>query len=269
MKRAQIKTEIVAGITTFFTMVYIVVVNPSILATPGTGMPFQGVMTATVALAVLMTLLMGFYAKLPYGVAPGMGINAFFTYTIILRNQVPWPIALGIVFWSGVIFLICSLTPIRSHIANSIPQNLRFAAATGIGLFLTFIGLKNTGFVVSDPVTFVRLGKLGMNSVFMLLGMVGMIALLRKRNPFAFLVGIGLITLLEALTGQVQLPESIWSRPDFQSVAFKADIFGALRLSLLPSILSIFFTDLFDSLSTFVGCAQASGLKDSKGNPRT
>src|SRR3712207_3346713 len=125
MKQSQTRTEILAGITTFFTMVYIVVVNPSILSTPGTGMPFSGVMTATVALTVLMTLFMGFYAKLPFAVAPGMGINAFFTYTIVIRNQVPWSVALGIVFWSGVIFLLCSITPIRAQIAQSIPANLR------------------------------------------------------------------------------------------------------------------------------------------------
>src|SRR3954471_14659166 len=128
--KPDLKTEAVAGVTTFFTLAYIVVVNPAILSAPGTGMSFSGVMTATVLLCFFMTLAMGLYARLPFAVAPGMGINAFFTYTLILRNQVPWPTALGMIFWSGVIFLICSLTPIRLQIANAIPKNLRLASAT-------------------------------------------------------------------------------------------------------------------------------------------
>jgi AGZA family xanthine/uracil permease-like MFS transporter len=267
-QKSQIKTEIIAGITTFFTMSYIVIVNPSILSTPGTGMPFSGVMTATVCLSFLMTLLMGVYAKLPFAVAPGMGINAFFTFTIILKNQVPWPTALGIVFWSGILFLICSLTPIRAQIASAIPANLRLAAATGIGLFLTFIGLKNSNIVVSDPITFVKLGALGQSSLFICAGMIFMLFLMRKKNPFAFLAGMILITALEYLAGWIHPPESWVSMPDFTSVFFKLDLVGSLKLAFLPSMLSILFTDLFDSISTFMGCAQAVGLKDKKGDPK-
>src|SRR5947209_15656846 len=143
--RPNLRTEAVAGITTFFTMAYIVVVNPSILSTPGTGMAFSGVLTATVVICFTMTLLMGLYAKLPFAVAPGMGINAFFTYTIILGKGVPWPAALGIIFWAGVFFLLISATPIRELIAKAIPSEIRIAAAAGIGIFLTFIGLRNDG----------------------------------------------------------------------------------------------------------------------------
>ena len=124
-------TEILAGVTTFFTMAYIVIVNPTILATEGTGMPFDGVLTATVLVCFVMTLLMGLYARLPFAVAPGMGINAFFTYTIVLRDGIPWPVALGIVFWAGVLFLIVSATPLRETIARAIPRGLRAAAASG------------------------------------------------------------------------------------------------------------------------------------------
>src|SRR5262249_9428135 len=130
------RTEAIAGITTFFTMAYIVVVNPSILSAPGTGMPFAGVMTATVVLCTALTLLMGLYADLPFAVAPGMGINAFFAYSIVLGSKVPWPVALGIVFWSGVIFVLVSVTPIRESIATAIPPHLRSASAVGIGVFL-------------------------------------------------------------------------------------------------------------------------------------
>src|SRR5215468_6310459 len=124
----NLRTEAIAGITTFFTMAYIVVVNPAILSTPGTGMAFNGVLTATVLVCFVMTLLMGVYAKLPFAVAPGMGINAFFTFSIILGQKVPWPAALGIIFWAGVLFLVVSVTPVREMIATSIPAELRIAA---------------------------------------------------------------------------------------------------------------------------------------------
>ena len=157
----NLRREAIAGITTFFTMAYIVVVNPKILSTPGTGMAFSGVLTATVLVCFVMTLLMGVYAKLPFAVAPGMGINAFFTFTIILSYKVWWQVALGIIFWAGVLFLLISVTPVRETIAKAIPAELRIGTAAGIGIFLTFIGLKNAGMIAADPVTFVRLGELG------------------------------------------------------------------------------------------------------------
>src|SRR5499433_1466056 len=178
----NLKTEAVAGITTFFTMAYIVVVNPQIISAGGkTGMAFSGVLTATVLICFSMTLLMGLYAKLPFAVAPGMGINAFFTYTIILGKGVPWPTALGIIFWAGVFFLIISATPIRESIAKAIPKEIRIAAAAGIGIFLTFIGLKNAGFIVADPVTFVKLGSLGKPAILTIVG-VGLSAFLMSRK---------------------------------------------------------------------------------------
>ena len=139
--QSTLSGDIIGGITTFFTMVYIVVVNPSILSTPGTGMPFTGAMTATVLIAFSMTLLMGLYARLPFSVAPGMGLNAFFAFTIVLQQQLPWQTALGMVFWAGVLFLVVSATPLREMIALAIPPGLRLAAAAGIGLLLTLIGM--------------------------------------------------------------------------------------------------------------------------------
>src|ERR671912_700359 len=168
----DLRTEAIAGITTFFTMSYIVVVNPSILATEGTGMPFSGVVTATVLVCLVMTLFMGLYAKLPFAVAPGMGINAYFTFTIILTQKVWWQVALGIVFWAGVLFLIISVTPIRETIAKAIPNELRLGTAAGIGIFLTFIGLKNAGLITSDPVTFVKLGTLGLTTLLAIVGVL-------------------------------------------------------------------------------------------------
>src|SRR5678810_444664 len=168
--KPNIRTEAIAGITTFFTMAYIVVVNPAILSTPGTGMSFSGVLTATVVVCFVMTLLMGVYAKLPFAVAPGMGLNAFFTFTIILTQKVWWQTALGIIFWAGVLFLLISVTPIRETIAKAIPAELRIGTAAGIGIFLTFIGFKNAGLIISDPVTFVKLGTLGASSLLAILG---------------------------------------------------------------------------------------------------
>ncbi len=265
----NLKTEAIAGITTFFTMAYIVIVNPQILSAGGkTGMAFSGVLTATVLLCFTMTLLMGLYAKLPFAVAPGMGINAFFTFTIVLGKGVPWPTALGIIFWAGVFFLLISITPIRESIAKAIPTEIRIAAAAGIGIFLTFIGLKNAGFIVADPVTFVKLGALGKPALLTILGLAISAFLMSRKSPFAFLAAIVIVTIVAWALGVVSAPAQVLSLPDFKSVFFKLDILGALKLSLLPSIIAILFTDLFDSISTFIGVAHAGDLLDEHGHPR-
>jgi AGZA family xanthine/uracil permease-like MFS transporter len=248
-------------------MSYIVVVNPSILATSGTGMPFSGVLTATVLVACSMTLLMGLYAKLPFAVAPGMGLNAFFAYTIILRDGVPWQTALGIVFWAGVLFLVVSTTPLRERIATSIPTGLRLATAAGIGLLLTFIGLRNAGLVEADPVTLVRLGTLDFRTVLLVIGLLVAVALMRRENPLAFLASILVATALAWSLGYASAPRQLVAPPDLSSVFLELDVLGALRLSLLPAMISILFTDLFDSLSTFIGVANAAGLTDRDGRP--
>ena len=268
-RKTNLKTEAIAGITTFFTMAYIVIVNPQILSAEGkTGMAFNGVLTATVIICFTMTLLMGLYAKLPFAVAPGMGINAFFTYTIILGKGVPWPTALGIIFWAGLFFLVISVTPIRESIAKAIPTEIRIAAAAGIGIFLTFIGLKSAGFIVSDAVTLVKIGTLGKPALLTILGVAISIFLMSRKSPFAFLATIIVVTLIAWALGLVTAPAQKLSLPDFKSVFFKLDIFGALKLSLVPSIIAILFTDLFDSISTFIGVAHAGGLLDEQGHPR-
>jgi AGZA family xanthine/uracil permease-like MFS transporter len=261
------RREILAGVTTFFTMAYIVVVNPAILSGSGTGMPFSGVLTATVLLCVSMTLLMGLYAGLPFAVAPGMGLNAFFAYTIVLGRGVPWPAALGAVFWAGVLFLALSLTPLRERVAESIPAHLRTASAAGIGLFLAFIGLKNAGFIVADPATFVKLGTLDIKVGLSLAGGLATVALMRRRSPFAFLAGILGVTLASWALGLVKAPQALLARPDF-SLILALDPRGALTPALLPAVVSILMTDLFDSVATFVGVASATGLTDSTGRPK-
>jgi AGZA family xanthine/uracil permease-like MFS transporter len=249
-------------------MAYIVVVNPSILSTPGTGIAFSGALTATVLICFTMTLLMGLYAKLPFAVAPGMGINAFFTFTIILTQKVWWQVALGIVFWAGVLFMLISVTPIRETIAKAIPAELRIGTAAGIGIFLTFIGFKNAGLITSDPITFVKLGKLDETTLIAILGFALVVFLSTRGSSLAYLAGIFFVTVVALLRGYVTAPPQLFSPPDFQTVFLKLDILGALKLSLLPAIIAIMFTDLFDSISTFMGVAHAADLLDEHGNPR-
>jgi adenine/guanine/hypoxanthine permease len=265
--KPSLATEIVAGITTFFTMSYIVIVNPSILATEGTGLPASGVLTATVLVCCTMSILMGVFARLPFGVAPGMGLNAFFAYTIILQGQVPWPIALGIVFWAGVLFLLISATPLREQIAMAIPDGIRRATSAGIGLLLTFIGLQNAGFVGDNPATLVGVGAIDHRAILTIVA-IGVIAWLSQRgNPLAYLTAIMVVTVSAWIGGWVNPPTAWVSAPDFSSVFFKLDPLGALSLALAPAIVTVMVTDLFDSLSTFIGVAQASGLVDADGRP--
>lgn len=267
IRPTSIRTEILAGFITFLTMSYIIFVNPAILATEGTGMSFSGVMTATILLSFTMSLMMGLYAKLPYAVAPGMGINAFFAYTLVIGDKIPWPVALGMVFLSGVFFLIISVTPLREKLAGSIPHNLKIGCAVGIGIFLTFIGLKNAGLIVADPETFVRMGKLEGQSWLAVLGLVMTLPLMKKKNPLAFLASIFVVTIASVALGYTPIPQTFFAPPDFESVFFKLDIWGALKWSFIPVIISLVFTDLFDSVSTFVGVSRAGGLVDANDNP--
>lgn len=260
------KREALAGLTTFLTISYIIVVNPSILANPATGMSFSAVLTATVLICFSMTLMMGLYAKLPFAVAPGMGINAFFTFSIIIGQKVPWATALGMVVWSGVIFLALSFSSLREKIVAALPQNLRIAISGGIGLFLAFIGLKNAGWVVADPVTFVRMGPMHSTALLALLGLFISVVFLRKKSPLAFLAGILAATIGAWSIGDIKTPSSFISAPDF-SLFLQMDLWGALKLSLLPAIFSLMLTDLLDSISSFVGVSQATGLVDDKGQP--
>ncbi len=266
--KPQIRTELLAGFTTFLTMSYIIFVNPMVLSTEGTGMAASGVLTATVLLCFLMTMLMGLYAKLPFAVAPGMGLNAFFAYSLVLSDHIPWTTALGMVFWAGIFFLLISATPLREKFAESLPQNQKIGASVGIGLFLMLIGLKNSGLVVANPVTIISMGKIEGPVLLAVLGFFIILALQQRKNHFAFLAGIFVVTTLSVLLGYSKVPEQYFSTPDFQSVFFKLDFLGALKWSLLPAIFSMVFTDLFDSISTFIGVSRAGGLLDSEGNPQ-
>lgn len=260
------RTEVVAGLTTFLATAYIIVVNPAILS-DGTGMPFDGVLTATVLLCAALTILMGTYARLPFAVAPGMGLNAFFAYTLVVGQKVPWPTALGMVFWAGVLFLAISLTPVRERMASAIPPALRTAMACGIGLLITLVGLKGAGIIAADPVTIVRPGPITPQVLLAVLGLVIAVALMVRGYAVAFLASIVTVTMLAWAFGFVTPPPSWVSRPDFTAVTLRLDVWGALAPALWPSIVAVLFTDLFDSLSTFMGVAEATGYTDDQGRP--
>lgn len=270
---SAISTEILAGVSSFLATSYIIVVNPSVLSQ--TGMPFPAVLTATVLVSFFSSLMMGLYARNPILVAPGMGLNAFFTFSVVLGMKVAWPVALGAVFWSGVVFLLLSVFNIRTHIVHAIPRPLRYAVAAGIGLFITLIGFVNAGFIVHHPATIVGVGKLSPALITFLAGLMITTILIARKIKGAILLGI-LFTSLAAYPlgrwwgepGTTLIHwQGFWAAPDF-SLLFKLDFVHSLKWSLAPVIFAFVFTDMFDSLSTFVGLSEASGLLDQNGEPR-
>lgn len=259
--------EIIAGMTTFFTMAYLLVVTPKLLATPGTGMSLSGTLTALVCATFLMNLLSAFVVRMPYVVAPGMGLNVFFAYSLILGEKVPWPTALGIIFYSSVLFVLISVLPIRQKIIEAIPNNLKYALSGGIGLFLTFLGLKNMGLVVSNPATFVAFGKLDLPVVLSLLGFLIVFFFSNKHKSYAFLLSMGVVTAIAIVCGIATVPSHFIEKPDFHSTFFQIDLIGSLKFAFLPAILSVLMTSLFDSISSLIGLSISSGLVDKSGNP--
>lgn len=266
------RTEVMAGITTFLATMYIIVVNPSILS--ATGMPFSGVLTATVLVSAFSSIMMGLYAKNPIVLAPGMGINAFFTFSVVVGMKVPWEIALGAVFWSGVVFFLLSVFNIRTYIVKAIPRQVRYGVAGGIGLFISFIGLKNAGFIVSNDATLVGMGILDAPTVTFIAGMIITAILVVKKVKGALVYGVIITTLLAIPIGRWWGGENIavawkglFAAPDF-SLLFTLNFIDSLKFALFPVIFAFLFTGMFDSLSTFVGIAEAGNLKDDNGEPR-
>lgn len=265
-----ISTEIRAGIATFLTMAYIIVVNPLILK--DAGMPFHGVLFATVMVSCISSVLMGLVANLPFALAPGMGLNAFFTYTLV-GGGTPWQFALGAVSISGTIFMLLSSWGIREKIVEAIPLHLRYAVAAGIGLFLGFIGLKNAGVVVSHPATLVTFGGMGIQQLLFACGLIITGVLVYRKIKGALIIGIistaaivwgtsHIYTLL-GLQSFASLPSEYIAYPD-TSLFVSFNLRDALSVSLAVPIFTLLFTDMFDSISTFVGVAQVGGFIDNK-----
>ncbi len=263
-------TEILAGITSFLATAYIIVVNPSVLSL--SGMPFSGVLTSTVLVCFFSSLMMGLYAKSPYVVAPGMGLNAFFTYTVVQGMNVPYPTALGAVFWAGVFFLILSIFNVRVLLVQAIPKSLRYGIAAGIGLFITLIGLANAQFIVANPATLVSMGELKPAVLIFIAGLASTVIFIQKKVNGGILWGIVLTTLIALIPGRLTDGEKllqwkgVFAAPDF-SLLLKLDLWGSLSWSMAPVIFAFVFTDLFDSLSTFIGLAEATGRLDAEGEP--
>ncbi len=261
---ADWKTEILAGFTTFMTMAYIVFVNPSILHE--TGMPLAAVTAATCISAAAGSFLMGGLARYPIALAPGMGLNAYFTYAVVKGMGVPWQAALGAVFVSGVAFLLLTLIGVRQLILSAIPAELYAAVAAGVGLFIAFIGFRNSGIIVPNAATVVALGNLSSKSTALaIFGLLLISALLAWRVRAAMLIGILTTTVVGLLTGVAKWSPASYSLSDLTATAGKLDIGGALKLGFLEIIFVFLFIDLFDNIGTLVAVGKKAGLFNEAG----
>lgn len=265
------KTELLAGLTTFLATAYIIVVNPSILS--ASGLPYNGVLTATCLVSFFSTLAMGLYAKNPIVIAPGMGLNAFFTFSVVKTMGISPEVALGAIFWSGVVFFGMSIFNIRVLLTKAIPKNLRLSISCGIGLFITLIGLVNGGVIVKNPATIISSADFTLKVWIFFAGLLITAFLFYKKSSAALLLGILCTTLLSFFIEVPSLLSTNFSMmnliamPDFSLIG-KLDIKNSFSLGLIHVIFSLVFTDLFDSLSTFVAVSEAGDLVDENGDPR-
>ncbi|RAL22013.1 NCS2 family permease [Thermoflavimicrobium daqui] len=267
----NLKTELLAGVTTFFTMAYILLVSPFMLGKQA-GMDFGAVFVATAIAAALGTFLMGVIANYPIALAPGLGLIAYFTYVVVLGMKVPWPKALGAVFISGVIFFILTITKVRELIINSIPRGLKYAVSAGIGLFIAFIGLKNSQIVISSESTFVTLNPNLTHKPEILLTLFGLIftvILMVRKVKGAIFIGMISTAIVGMITGLVKVPTKIFALPpSISPTLFQLDILGALDMGLVTIVFAFLFVDLFDNAGTLVAVANQAGLLRDNQLPR-
>ncbi len=262
--RTTVRTELIAGLTTFLTMAYIIFVNPRILAT--TGMDHGAVFVATCIAAAVGSAVMGLYANYPIAQAPGMGLNAYFTYTVVLQMHYSWQVALGAVFISGVLFIVLSVLPVREAIVNAVPHTLKMAISAGIGLFLAIIGLQGAGIIQAHPVTLVTLGSVtSPQAILAAVGFVVMAALLARRVPGAIILAILGVAVAGNLMG-ISTFEGVFDLPpNPMPTLLQLDVPGALNIGLVSIIFAFLFVDLFDTAGTLIGVATRAGLVDSQG----
>lgn len=263
--KVNIRTEVLAGATTFLTMAYIMFVNPEILSV--TGMDKSSLIAVTCIAAGLATIATGLISNTPIAMAPGMGLNAFFAYSIVLGEKVEWPTALGIVFLAGLLFFILTVLGIRKKLVEAIPHSLIYAISVGIGLFITFIGLTNIGVVINNEATLVSAGPLTPTVIIGLAGLLVMIILENLKIKGSLIIGILFSTVVALVSGYVTLPPSLISfNIDISPTVFKLDILGALKGSLFGTIFALMFMDMFDSIGTVVACSYKAGIVDEKGH---
>ncbi len=265
--RTTLRTEVIAGITTFLTMAYIILVNPDILAT--TGMDKPALIAVTCLVTGVVTIATGLLANAPIAMAPGMGLNAFFAYTLVLNRQISWQTALGAVFLSGLFFLILTLAGLRKKFVEAIPPSLAAAISVGIGLFITFIGLQKLGIVVGSEATMVTAAPMSATILIGLAGLAVMIVLEMKRIPGALLIGVAFSTILATVFGQIEPPKKVveWNL-DISAVAFQLNLKEAFTWGMFSSIFTLAFIDMFDSIGTLLAVVPAAGLVDEKGTIR-
>lgn len=266
----NVKTEILAGLTSFITMSYIILVNPQILA--DAGVPKEAALAATIFASVFATLLMALWANFPVAVAPGMGLNAFFAYTVVLGQGLSWQTALGAVFISGIVFLLLTVTGVRKKIVDGVPAVLKSAIGVGIGLFIAFIGFKNAGLVISSEATFVALGDLTKTGPLLaLFGLIVAATLMAKKVKGSLLISVLITTVAAMIVGFIQYPTSISDifsiqLPSISETLFAMDIKGAIAYGVFSVIFSFTIVELFDNLATLIGLSKKAGLMDEKGN---
>ena len=258
------RRELVGGVTTFMTMAYIVVINPQILAQAG--MPSDGVVFATCISAAVASLVMGLYANYPIAMAPGMSLNAYFTYSVCLGMGIPWRTALGVVFLSGVLFVLLTITRVREQIVNGIPNCLKHSTAAGIGMFIAFVGLRNAKLVVANPATFVGIGNVSLLEVqAACFGIVFTVILMARKVNGAILIGIAGTMLLGILRGLTHWPTAWLSIPHPAGTFLQLDLRAAVHLGLFEIVFAFLFVDLFDNVGTLVGvCEQGGFVKDGR-----
>lgn len=260
----NVRTEMLAGVTTFLSMAYITVVNPAILS--DAGMDFGAVFVATCIAAAVGSVIMGVWANYPIAQAPGMGQNAFFTYGVVLGLGHTWEAALGAVLVSGVIFVVLSVLPVREWLINAIPKNLKLGISAGIGLFLGFIAMKNAGIVVDNPATLVSFGDFSETAPLICLGAFALIAALSARGiTGAVIIGMLVATLLGLLLGDAEYKGLISAPPSLEPVLFKFDLMAVLDVSMVTVIVTMLLVDVFDTAGTLVGVANRAGLTDDEG----
>ncbi|MFK7159889.1 NCS2 family permease [Marinospirillum sp. MEB164] len=261
---SSVKTEVIAGITTFLTMAYIIFVNPAMLA--DTGMDYGAIFVATCLAAAIGCLIMGLYANYPIAMAPGMGLNAFFTYGVVLGMGYSWEVALGGVFLSGIVFVLISILKMREWLINAIPASLKLGIAAGIGFFLAIIALKNAGIVVKDPNTMVTLGDLSSPAaIYGFLGFFVIAALAHLRITGSVMLGILGVTLLAILFGHNEFAGVVSMPPSIAPTFMAMDIRGALEVGMISVIFAFLFVDLFDTSGTLIGVAERGKLLDQDG----
>ncbi len=260
-----IKRELLAGFTTFITMAYIIFVNPQMMA--ASGMDQGAIFVGTCLAAAVACFVMGFFANWPIGLAPGMGLNAFFTYTVVGEMGYSWEVALGAVFLAGILFFIMSITNLRRWMIDSIPFNLRIAMGSGVGLFIGFIGLKSGGIIVNNDATLLGLGDFSKMETFLAaIGFLFISVLSSRKIPGAIIIGILSITVIALFNGMIEYKGLVALPPDVAPTFLQLDIIGALNLGMLTVIMSFLFVNLFDTTGTLLGVATRANLVDQNGN---